>query len=430
MIPLAHLKGEEIAIVGLGRSGMSSVAACIASKADVFVFDDNEAACQQAEKLGAQHLTLDDFSWDVVKALVLAPGIPLYFPTPHPWAVAARAAGVPVICDIELFAQARAALPPHKVIGITGTNGKSTTTALITHIIREAGIPVVMGGNIGIPILDYDPLRAGGVYVLELSSYQIDLLHSLQCDVAVLTNITPDHLDRHGDFAGYVAAKERLFGLRGTNDVAVIGTDDAPSREIYARAAEPKIAISKNDIIGDQLDWPALQGIHNAQNVAAAVAACAAIGIAREDILASLKTFPGLAHRMERIGTHRGVLYVNDSKATNADSTAPALSAYADIHWILGGRRKSDELDACLPYLKNVRAAYVIGEAADIFAEILAPHIKVHECGTLENAVARAAYAAKAGEVVLLSPACASQDQFKDFEARGDAFRAAVEKVI
>jgi UDP-N-acetylmuramoylalanine--D-glutamate ligase len=429
MIPLAHLKGEEIAIVGLGRSGMSSVAACLASKADVFVFDDNKAICHQADKMGAHYSRLDDFVWGSVKALVLAPGIPLYFPAPHPWAAAARAARVPIICDIELFAQARAALPPHKVIGITGTNGKSTTTALIAHIIREAGLPVVMGGNIGIPILDHDPLPTGGVYVLELSSYQIDLLHSLQCDVAVLTNMTPDHLDRHGDFAGYVAAKERLFAQRGDSGVAVIGTDDAASQGIFERAATPKVAISKNDILGDQSAWPALQGVHNAQNVAAAVAACAAIGLSRADILASLKTFPGLAHRMERIGTKHGVLYVNDSKATNADSTAPALSAYANILWIAGGRRKSDELDACLPYLKNVRAAYVIGEATDIFDQILSPHLQVIKCRTLDNAVSAAAKAARAGEVVLLSPACASQDQFKDFEARGDAFRAAVEKL-
>jgi UDP-N-acetylmuramoylalanine--D-glutamate ligase len=430
MIPLAHLKGEKIVIVGLGRSGLSSIAACIASQADVFAFDDNQATCDKAAKMGAHILTLDNFNWQGVKALVLAPGIPLYFPKPHPWAVAARAVGVPIICDIELFAQSRAQLPAHKVIGITGTNGKSTTTALITHILTSAGIPAVMGGNIGIPILDQYVLPAGGVYVLELSSYQIDLLHTLACDVAVLTNITPDHLDRHGDIAGYAAAKERLFDMQTTEGVAVISVDDVFSGAIYARAASRKISITTTKPLEGQAAWPALQGIHNAQNVAAAIAACEAIGVVRDKINTVLITFPGLSHRMERIAEKHGVLYVNDSKATNADSAAPALSAYPAIHWIVGGRRKTDELDACLPHLKNVRAAYAIGEAEDIFSDILTPHIIVHKCSTLDRAVTMATKAAQAGEVVLLSPACASQDQFKDFEARGDAFRAEVEKIV
>jgi UDP-N-acetylmuramoylalanine--D-glutamate ligase len=429
MIPLAHLKNKKIVIVGLGRAGMSSVKACLASAADVFVFDDNVAACKVAVGLGAHLATLDNFKWNGVTALVLAPGIPLYFPKPHPWAVAARAAGVPIICDIELFAQSRANLPPYKVIGITGTNGKSTTTALITHILASSGVPAVMGGNIGIPILDQDVLPAGGVYVLELSSYQIDLLHTLACDVAVLTNITPDHLDRHGDIIGYAAAKERLFEMQTQEGVAVISIDDIFSAAIYDRAHAHKISITNAEPLEGQANWPALQGIHNAQNVAAAIAACEAVGVARDKIKAALISFPGLAHRMERIAEKHGVLYVNDSKATNADSTAPALSAYPDIHWIAGGRRKTDELNACLPHLKNVRAAYLIGEAESVFADILAPHIVVHKCGTLDKAVAMASRAAQAGEVILLSPACASQDQFKDFEARGDAFRVEVEKI-
>ncbi len=429
MIVPTHFAGKTLAVFGLARSGLSAVAALRAADAHVLAWDDAPAARAQAATLGAELTPLDKMDWQNVAALVLAPGVPLRFPAPNPWVVAARAAGVDIIGDIELFAQARATLPAHKVIGITGTNGKSTTTALITHLLRSVDTPALMGGNIGQPILSENALPAGGVYVLELSSYQIDLLQTLACDVAVLTNITPDHLDRHGDMAGYVAAKERLFGMRNADGVAVIGIDDALSADVFARAAAPKIAISKDSVVGRQSAWPALQGIHNAQNVAAAVAACTAVGVSSAALERGLQSFSGLAHRMERIGEKHGVQYVNDSKATNPDSAAPALTAFSNIHWIAGGRRKSDELDACLPHLKNVRAAYLIGEAADMFARILKPHTQVHTCGTLANAVARAAAAAEPGDVVLLSPACASQDQFTDFEARGAAFRASVEAI-
>jgi UDP-N-acetylmuramoylalanine--D-glutamate ligase len=355
--------------------------------------------------------------------IVVSPGIPL---NRHPIASKAREAGVPLIGDIELFAEARPSLPPHKVIGITGTNGKSTTTALIHHILETAGIPALLGGNIGLPILGRDPLPAGGVYVLELSSYQIDLTHSLDCDVAVLTNITPDHLDRYDGFEGYVASKARLFQLQSAPHVAVIATEDDPSRAIASRISHRLIRVASTDV-DDQSHWPALQGPHNAQNAAVAIAVARALGIDAFDIEKGLITYPGLPHRMERVAEKDGVLFVNDSKATNPTSTAPALAAFPAIHWILGGLAKTDDLDACVPHFDHVRAAYTIGEAGPMFADILRAAGKpVSEAGTLDKAVRMAAEAAKQGEVVMLSPACASFDQFKDYEARGDAFRAAV----
>jgi UDP-N-acetylmuramoylalanine--D-glutamate ligase len=355
--------------------------------------------------------------------IVVSPGIPL---NRHPIASKAREAGVPLIGDIELFAEARPSLPPHKVIGITGTNGKSTTTALIHHILETAGIPALLGGNIGLPILGRDPLPAGGVYVLELSSYQIDLTHSLDCDMAVLTNITPDHLDRYDGFEGYVASKARLFQLQSAPHVAVIATEDDPSRAIASRISHRLIRVASTDV-DDQSHWPALQGPHNAQNAAVAIAVARALGIDAFDIEKGLITYPGLPHRMERVAEKDCVLFVNDSKATNPTSTAPALAAYPAIHWILGGLAKTDDLDACAPHFGHVRAAYTIGEAGPMFADILRAAGKpVSEAGTLDKAVRMAAEAAKQGEVVMLSPACASFDQFKDYEARGDAFRAAV----
>jgi UDP-N-acetylmuramoylalanine--D-glutamate ligase len=358
-------------------------------------------------------------------SLVVTPGLPL---NRHPIAARARAAGVEIIGDIELFARARAELPPHKVVGITGTNGKSTTTALVHHILQTAGVPSLMGGNIGLPILSQDPLPAGGVYVLELSSYQIDLTQSLDCDVAVLLNITPDHLDRYEGFDEYAASKARLFEMQSLSQHAVI-TSACPICAVIADKLDTRGMrfglLSKLPEV-DASDWPALQGPHNAQNAAAAIATCITLGIREALILEALRTYPGLPHRMERIREKDGVVFVNDSKATNATATAPALAAFPAIRWICGGQAKADHLDECVPFFKNVREAYTIGEASDLFARILAPHIKVAECGDLAHAVLRAANDAQPGETVLLSPACASFDQFKDYEARGDAFRTLV----
>jgi UDP-N-acetylmuramoylalanine--D-glutamate ligase len=369
----------------------------------------------------ANPLEIDLATFD---AIIVTPGLPL---NKHPIAARAKAANVPVIGDIELFAQARASLPPHKVVGITGTNGKSTTTALIHHIIKTAGIPATLGGNIGLPILGQEPLPAGGVYVLELSSYQIDLTRSLDCDVAVLLNITPDHLDRYDGFAGYAASKARLFAMQSADHAAVIATEDDETRTIAASVGERLIAVASSSIT-DQSRWPTLQGPHNAQNAAVAIAVARTLGISEDLIAQALETYPGLSHRMERVRERNGVLFVNDSKATNPASSYFALASYPAIHWILGGLPKGDNLDECAPMFDHVRVAYTIGEAGPMFARLLRAAGKpVTESETLPRAVNDAAAAARPGEVVLLSPACASFDQFKDYEARGEAFRAAVE---
>lgn len=427
MICSEAFAGKDYAVLGLARSGVATVAALAASGASVMAWDAREEARAAVADIAriADPLTTSIYGFS---AVVVSPGIPL---NRHPIAERARAAQVPVIGDIELFAQARATLPPHKVVGVTGTNGKSTTTALIHHIVAAAGIPTLMGGNIGLPILGEDPLPEGGVYVLELSSYQIDLTQSLDCEISILLNVTPDHLDRYDGIEDYAASKARLFAMQSPEHLAVIATDDIYTGAI-AGQIEGALALVGADQIRDQSRWPALQGPHNAQNVAAAVAAARGLGIDDQIIAHALTTYPGLPHRMERIGEKNGILFVNDSKATNPDSTAPALGAYPPdpeprLHWILGGRAKGNDLDACAPYLGNVRAAYTIGEAGPMFAGLLAEKLPVMECGQLATAVGAAAHAARPGEVVLLSPACASFDQFTDYEARGDAFRAAVE---
>ena len=422
MIVARAFANKRYAVLGLARSGLATVRALVASGAHVTAWDAKEEARAQApsEVTLADPLAIDLAGFD---GMVVSPGVPI---NRHPIADHARKAGVPIIGDIELFALARAELPAHRVVGITGTNGKSTTTALIHHILETAGIPSRLGGNIGLPILSQEALPEGGVYVLELSSYQIDLTRSLACDVAVLTNITPDHLDRYDGFADYAAAKERLFTLQHADQTAVIATGDDPSRMIASRVAHRLVRVSAHDI-ADQTLWPSLQGPHNAQNVACAKAVARALGVDDEAIEAGLRSYPGLAHRMERVRERAGVLFVNDSKATNPTSTAPALAAYPVVHWILGGQAKADDLEACAPHLGHVKAAYTIGEAASMFAALLKPHMVVTQVDTLNAAVEAAARAALPGETVLLSPACASFDQFRDFEARGDAFRALVE---
>lgn len=423
MIVSGAFAGKKYAVLGLARTGVATVEALVASGALVTAWDDRaEARAMVADKTTlADPLMIDLAGFD---AVVVSPGVPL---NRHPIAAHARAAGVVVLGDIELFAQARGELPAHRVVGITGTNGKSTTTALIHHIIAAAGLPARLGGNIGLPILGQAPLPEGGVYVLELSSYQIDLTSSLDCNVAVLLNITPDHLDRYDGFQGYAASKARLFDMQSADHAAVIATEDAPSRAIADQHPRATRVSSADIDPAGQLAWPSLQGPHNAQNAAVAIAVARALGIDDMTIAGALKTYPGLPHRMERVAEKNGVLFVNDSKATNPTSTAPALAAYPAVHWILGGVAKTDELDACAPHFGHVRAAYTIGESAEMFSALLAPHMPTANCGDLNSAVQAAAAAAKAGEVVLLSPACASFDQFSDFEARGAAFRAAVE---
>jgi UDP-N-acetylmuramoylalanine--D-glutamate ligase len=415
---------RSYAVLGLARSGLATVEALLASGANVMAWDQDEARRAQARSLHPALRIADPLATSLYgfAGIVVSPGVPL---NRHPIAQRGREAGVPVIGDIELFAQARADLPPHKVIGITGTNGKSTTTALVHHILKSAGCPALMGGNIGLPILSQDPLPAGGVYVLELSSYQIDLTRSLDCEVAVLLNLSPDHLDRYDGMDDYAASKARLFAMQSADAATIIATEDDYTRAIAAQVAGRRILVSSTQV-KDQSRWPSLQGPHNAQNVAAATAAARELGVADAVIAHALASYPGLPHRMERVAERGGVLFVNDSKATNPTSAAPALAAFPNVRWILGGRPKSDDLDPCEPFLGHVRAAYTIGEAGPLFARLLAPGVAVRECGELAAAVEAAAGEAQAGEVVLLSPACASFDQFKDYEARGEAFRAAV----
>src|SRR3546814_220963 len=317
------------------------------------------------------------------------------------------------VCSSDL----RRSLPQHRVVGITGTNGKSTTTALVHHILTQTGVSSLLGGNIGLPILDQEPLPKGGVYVLELSSFQLDLTQSLACDIAVLTNITPDHLDRYQSFEAYAESKARLFAMQAPSGRAVIATDDDETRRIArnVRAQLTEVSATRRTrygvqvidgrlhvdgrILGSQADWPNLQGPHNAQNAAAAVAACRALGLPDAAIASALRGYRGLPHRMERVKEKGGVLFVNDSKATNPTSAAPALGAYPAIHWILGGRAKSDDLDACEPWLDHIKAAYTIGEAGPMFARLLKDKIgKVIEAGDIDSAVAAAAAAAKRSE--------------------------------
>ncbi|WP_308813658.1 UDP-N-acetylmuramoyl-L-alanine--D-glutamate ligase [Sphingomonas sp. GV3] len=426
MITAAHWAGQRYAVLGLARSGMATVRALAAAGAHVVAWDSDPAARERAEAVDGV-IVHDPALLDLSGAagLVVSPGVPL---NTHPLVAQARAAGVPVIGDIELFAQARAELPPHKVVGITGTNGKSTTTALVHHILKTAGVPTLMGGNIGLPILEQDPLPEGGVYVLELSSYQIDLTQTLDCDVAVLTNITPDHLDRYDGFEGYVASKLRLFEMQTGNHLMVVDNDTDATFGVTDVREEAQIKFWDMVDVSRQAAWPNLKGPHNAANAACAISIGIWLNLSGEQIEQALETFAGLPHRTQRIAERNGVAFVDDSKATNPESTAPALGAFERIHWIVGGKRKGDDLDACAPYLDRVVAAYTIGEAGPLFFDLLKGRVpSVELAGDLATAVRHAAAAARPGETVLLSPACASFDQFRDYEDRGRAFRAAVE---
>jgi len=429
--------GQRYAVLGLARSGAAAAEALIASGAEVIAWDRQDVArapfegrCQLVDPL---ELDLTGFA-----GVIVSPGVPL---NTHPIGPHAWQYGLPVIGDIELFAAARPYLPAHKVVGITGTNGKSTTTALVHHILSEAGVPSVMGGNIGEAILAQTPLPEGGVYVLELSSFQIDLTFTLDCDIAALTNITPDHLDRYAGFAAYAASKERLFAMQETG-TALICDEDAPTSAIadrIAAAGKPMVRIKTDDLAAAGFAdgrSPSLAGPHNAQNAAVAVAICRQLGLSDATIAHGLASYRGLPHRMERVCDAKGVVYINDSKATNAASAAPALAAFPPdpainnagrrIHWIVGGLPKEDGLGACADHLGNVAAAYTVGEAGPVFADLLEGRVRVERCELISEAVRRAAEAARPGEVVLLSPACASYDQFRDYEKRGHHFRQMV----
>ena len=437
MIASPVFKGKRYAVLGLARSGAAAAEALLASGAEVIAWDRQPHAREPFE--GRCRL-IDPLELDLTgfAGVVVSPGVPLNSHPigPHVWQY-----GLPVIGDIELFAAARASLPAHRVVGITGTNGKSTTTALVHHILEAAGIPSLMGGNIGDPILGQEPLPEGGIYVLELSSFQIDLTFTLDCDVAALTNITPDHLDRYAGFEAYAASKERLFQMQ-TSGTAIICDEDAPTAAIadrLAAAGKPLVRVKTADLDAGGLAEgrsPSLAGPHNAQNAAVAVAICRQLGLTDAQIADGLATYRGLPHRMERVCEVAGVAYINDSKATNAASAAPALAAFPPdpainggaprIHWIVGGLPKEDGLGACADHVANIAAAYTVGEAGPMFADLLEGQVRVERCELISEAVRRAAEAARPGEVVLLSPACASYDQFRDYEKRGHHFRQMV----
>lgn len=425
MITSPAFKAKRFAVLGLARSGGAAAEALIASGAEVIAWDRQDVARAPFE--GRCRL-IDPLELDLTgfAGVVISPGVPLNTHPigPHVWQY-----GLPVIGDIELFAMARPSLPPHKVVGITGTNGKSTTTALVHHILSEAGVPAIMGGNIGDPIMAQQPLPEGGVYVLELSSFQVDLTFTLDCDIAALTNITPDHLDRYADFATYAGSKARLFTMQ-QHGRAVICDEDDQTRAIAASldaAGHPPIRARSDEVTVPVS--PSLAGPHNAQNACVAQAICRALGLSDAQIAHGLATYRGLPHRMERVCEAGGVIYINDSKATNAASAAPALAAFPPdpainggrprIHWIVGGLPKDDGLGECAAHLGNVAAAYTVGEAGPMFASLLDGAVPVERCELISEAVRRARDAAQAGDVVLLSPACASYDQFRDYEKRG-----------
>jgi UDP-N-acetylmuramoylalanine--D-glutamate ligase len=454
MIPLHAIAGGCYGVLGLGLSGTAACRALLAAGHAVAAWDDTPAVRAQRAADGIPIVDLRTVSLDGLRALVLSPGIPHTFPAPHPVVARAKAAGLAIIGDGELLA---AACPEATFVGVTGTNGKSTTTALIGHILKAAGRPVEVGGNLGTAVLDLAPLAAGGIYVLEMSSYQLELTPSLVFNFSTLLNISPDHLGRHGGMNGYVAAKRLIFRGNRSDAVAVVGVDDEHAsriaddvaaggrRRVVPISAERPVAggvyVENGRLIDDlggrterAVDLAAasaLPGRHNAQNAAAAWANVRLLGVDAAVAGDAILSFPGLAHRQERIACINGVTYVNDSKATNADAAVRALTCYAPIYWIAGGRPKEDGLRGVEPHLGRVRKAFLIGEAEDAFAAALAGHVPVRRCGTLDCAVAAARAEAEAealpGAVVLLSPACASFDQFPNFERRGDAFRALVE---
>lgn len=442
--PFTPFLGARIAVVGLGRAGLPAALRLSAWGADITAWDDKPDARAAAEAAGlaVQDPSAGPFRAD---ALLLSPGIPHHLPAPHPAAVAAKAAGVPILCDAEfLYRAVLASASKARFVGVTGTNGKSTTTALVHHILRGAGVACEVGGNLGPAALDLNILGSEGVYTLEMSSYMLERIATLRFNVAIMLNLSPDHLDRHGNKAGYAAAKARIFAQQGAGDVAVLGQDDAMTAAMGANLAARMVPISGltpqpggvwaegrtlRDDAGPILDLGAavaLPGAHNAQNTAAAAAACIALGVARGAIAEGIASYPGLPHRQEIVAEARGVVFVNDSKATNADSAARALGSYDRMVWIAGGITKEGGIAALAPFFPRIAKAFLIGRDAPALAATLREAGVAHEVvGTLEAAVPAAAQAAFAGTapVVLLSPAAASFDQFSGFDARGDRFR-------
>jgi UDP-N-acetylmuramoylalanine--D-glutamate ligase len=452
MIPVTTFAGKKVAVFGLGKSGLVSAGALIKGGSEVVVFDDDEKMLADAKAAGLNAQDLRRIDWSAIAALVLAPGVPLTHPKPH-WSVSlARKNDVEIIGDIELFCRERAASGAAcPLVAITGTNGKSTTTALISHILKSSGRDAQMGGNIGVPVLALEPFARGRVYVLEISSYQVDLAHSLHPTVGVLLNVSEDHLDRHGTMENYSALKALVPAAIEKGGTAVVGVDDCYTREAairIERAGKTLVRVSveaplnegyyaqgtrilraragKAYAVAQLAGIASLRGAHNAQNAACALAACVALGLDLAAIQKGLATFPGLAHRMQPIGKLGNVLFVNDSKATNADSAAKALGSYDDIFWIAGGKPKAGGIESLGAFFPRIRKAYLIGEAAAEFAATLGgkvPHVLSEVLSAALDAAMRDAHSSGVKEpVVLLSPACASFDQYRNFEVRGQAF--------
>lgn len=456
MIPVTSFAGRTVAVFGLGGSGLASCHALKAGGVEVIASDDDAGKLAEAAKAGFVTADLRSVSWTNVAALVLTPGVPLTHPVPHWSVLLAKQAGVPVIGDIELFCRERRRhAPSAPFVAITGTNGKSTTTALIAHLMRVAGHDVQMGGNIGTAILSLEPPRLGRVHVIEMSSYQIDLAPSLDPLVGILLNVSEDHLDRHGTIDHYAAVKERLVAGVQRGGTAIIGVDDQWSQAAADRVEHGgkhvvRISVKRPLADGVYADHDSLlrtsggartevariggigslRGLHNAQNAACAAAAALALGVSFPVLQEGLRSFPGLAHRMEQIGRRDKVLFINDSKGTNADAAARALASFNDIFWIAGGKPKSGGIESLREFFPRVRKAYLIGEAAPEFAGTLGAQVPHEMSGTLDVAVGQAARDAEASglqhPIVLLSPACASFDQYRNFELRGQHFRELV----
>jgi UDP-N-acetylmuramoylalanine--D-glutamate ligase len=452
MIPVTTFAGRTVAVFGLGGSGLTTCHALIAGGAEVIAFDDDAKKVAQAADAKVGTADLRGIDWSRIAALILTPGVPLTHPEPHWSAKLAHAAGVEIIGDVELFCrERRKQAPDAPFVAITGTNGKSTTTALIAHLLRHAGRDVQMGGNIGVPVLQLAPPEAQRHYVIECSSYQLDLAPSIDPTIGIMLNVTPDHIDRHGTIEHYAAVKSRVLGRA---KFRIVGVDDDYGRGMAKNlAAMQKNVIpisiqgvvphgyvggerniyrtggSEAEDIADLTGIGSLRGSHNMQNAVAAVAACSALGVDDRTLQEGLRTFPGLAHRMEEIGRKGDVLFINDSKATNADSAAKALASFDGIYWIAGGKPKEGGITSLGEFFPRIRKAYLIGEAAQDFADTLAGRVPGEIVGTLDAAVAAAARDAAASgkpSVVLLSPACASFDQFPNFEVRGERFRELV----
>jgi UDP-N-acetylmuramoylalanine--D-glutamate ligase len=453
MFAAKSFRGRRVLVFGLARSGLAAIAALRLGGAEVVAWDDSETSREKAKAQGVTLADLDQIDFAPFDCLMLSPGVPLTHPQPH-WTVRkAKAAGIEIIGDTEAF-QREIAGSGAKLVAITGTNGKSTTTALTGHLLKAAGFDAQTGGNIGKAVFLLDKPRPGRIYVLELSSYQIDLTPSLKPDVGILLNLTPDHLDRHGTMENYARVKARLFARQGRGDTAVVGIDDdwgvEIARSIGSGARVIPISVTRQIADGvfsadgvlhdrttgreesliDLKPMRALRGQHNWQNACAAYAAAKALGLAPQVIEAGMRSFPGLEHRMEEVGRAGDILFINDSKATNADAAAKALASFDPIYWIAGGIPKAGGIDSLKPFFPRIVKAYLIGQAAEEFAHSIGGAIPVEINGTLDKAVAAAARDAvkdgRKGAAVLLSPACASFDHYPNFEVRGDAFRKLV----